>query len=214
MKSALCLVSSGIDSPVTGSIMMDKLNVSFVYFDNQFSNKNNIQRKKVMKLMQRLADNSKKKLKLYIADHETIQLEFKNNSNTRFQCVFCKRTMYRVSEKLAEKEKIDFLLTGENVGQVASQTLNNLITQQKSVNMIILRPLLSFDKNDIIKIAREIGTYDLSISKDLDCPFLPDNPATKTKPHQLELQEKKLDVDKLINQAVENVLSFEFNPKH
>lgn len=213
MKSALCLVSSGIDSPVAASTMMDKVDVTFVYFDNQYSNKNNIQRKKVLKQIQRLANLHKKTLKLFIANHEIPQLEYKNNCNPRFQCVFCKRTMYRVAEKIADEEKIDYLMTGENIGQVASQTLNNLITQEKTVKLQFLRPLLTFDKNDIIRIARVIKTFDTSIEKDIPCPFLPSNPVTRSKPRQLEFEETRIDVNKLIKESFETKETIVFNSK-
>ena len=203
MKKALCLVSSGIDSPVAASIMMDKLEVSFVYFDNQYSKKDHIQRKKVLKQIQTLSNLHNKKLRLFIVDHETSQIEFKANANTRFQCIFCKRTMYRVSERIAKENKIDYLLTGENLGQVASQTLNNLITQDKTVSLEILRPLLTFDKNDIIKIARKIETYETSIEKDIPCPYLPHNPITRSKPRQLEFEETRFDIEKLLKNSFE-----------
>ena len=213
MRSALCLVSSGIDSPVAASVMMDKLEISFIFFDNQFSKSDNIQRKKVIDLIQKLSDNHKKKLKLFVIDHEVPQTKYKENCINRFQCIFCKRMMYRVSEIVAREKEIDFLLTGENIGQVASQTLENMITLDKATKKVILRPLIAHDKNDIIKIARQIDTFDLSIRKDLDCPFLPKDPATRSKEEILLTQESKIDAERLSIDASSSLLEMDITPK-
>ncbi|PLW79828.1 hypothetical protein C0585_05800 [Candidatus Woesearchaeota archaeon] len=213
MRSALCLISSGIDSPVAASVMMDKLNISFIFFDNQFSKPNNIQRKKVIDIIQKLSDKHDKKFKLFIIDHETPQLEYKANCINRFQCIFCKRMMYNVSEIIAKEKNIGFLLTGENIGQVASQTLENMITLDKATDKVILRPLIAHDKNDIIKIARQIDTFDISIRKDIDCPFLPKNPATRSKEEILVNQESKINTEKLATDAAKSLIEINVTPK-
>ncbi len=100
--------------------------------------------------------------------------------------------MYRIAEKLAENEKVKFIITGENLGQVASQTLDNLAVLDNAINLPILRPLLCFDKNEIIDIAKSINTYELSENK--KCQFVPRHPSTKAKLEIIEREELKLDI--------------------
>jgi thiamine biosynthesis protein ThiI len=113
--------------------------------------------------------------------------------------------MLRIAEKLAEKQKCDFIITGENMGQVASQTLDNMAVIQGAVKMIVLQPLLSFDKNDTIKVARKIGTFDKSIEKRPGCPYLPQHPATTSRLEKVEYEEAKLDIGALIDESVKSV---------
>jgi thiamine biosynthesis protein ThiI len=113
--------------------------------------------------------------------------------------------MLRIAEKFAEKEKCDFLITGENMGQVASQTLDNMAVIQGAVKMKVLQPLLSFDKNDTIKVARKIGTYEMSIQKSPGCPYLPQHPATTSRTEKVEHEEAKLKIDELVEESLASV---------
>ena len=112
--------------------------------------------------------------------------------------------MYRIAEKIAQKEKCDFLITGENLGQVASQTLDNLKVLDDATKMIVLRPLLCNDKNDTIKIAKQIGTYDISIEHKDGCPFVPRKPLTKAKLEKVKAQEEKLNIQKMVDDSIKN----------
>ena len=113
--------------------------------------------------------------------------------------------MYRIAEKIAEKEDADFIITGENLGQVASQTLDNLAANRKAVKTEIVRPLLSWDKQETMNLAKEIGTYEISIEKAPSCPFVPKHPATKAKLDDVLYEEKRIDIKKLIKQAISNL---------
>ena len=109
--------------------------------------------------------------------------------------VLTKRLMLCKAEELAEKEKADFIVTGENLGQVSSQTLSNLSSIDRAVQLPVIRPLLSFDKTEIIKIAREIGTLETSTGKEMCDALGPNHPATKTFYKKILEEEKKLPVD-------------------
>jgi len=198
----IVLLSDGIDSPVASYLMLKK-NVDLV-FVNVSNSKNNTKEEKIKKLISVLSKKFSKELKVYFINYYDVQKEFSENCTRRFQCILCKRTMYRMAEKIAQKENADFLVTGENLGQVASQTLKNMIVLSKAVKIPVIRPLLCFEKNDSIKIAKEIGTYEISIQNASDCPFVPSNPATRAKIEIIEREEKKLDIEKLIGNAIEN----------
>jgi thiamine biosynthesis protein ThiI len=113
--------------------------------------------------------------------------------------------MWRVAEKIAENEKCDFLVTGENLGQVGSQTLSNLTVIDKSVKMKILRPVLCNDKNETIAMAKKFGTYELSSGPEMCSVLGPKHPATSSTAEVIENEEKKLDLQKLLKQSMENI---------
>jgi len=194
----LLLLSSGIDSPVAGKLMIDKgIEVTALHFVFHHNEK---EEKKVIDLAKKI--NVKE---LFFAELKQAHDAYSEKCNPRFTCIYCKRMMLRIAEKLAEKQKCDFIITGENMGQVASQTLDNMAVIQGAVKMIVLQPLLSFDKNDTIKVARKIGTFDKSIEKSPGCPYLPQHPATTSRLEKVEYEEAKLDIDELIDESVKSV---------
>ena len=115
--------------------------------------------------------------------------------------------MFRIAEIIARKEKARALVTGESLGQVASQTLDNIAVIEAVSSMPILRPLIGLDKQEIINLAKEYGTYDISILPDQDCCslFLPKHPATKAKKKFIEAEEENLVVDNLIQDAIDSI---------
>lgn len=193
----LLLLSSGIDSPVAGKMMINRgVEVSALHFDFGSNAKES---EKVIALARKIGVK-----RLLFAELRAPHIAYRENCNPRFTCVFCKRMMLRIAERIADKEKYDFLITGENLGQVASQTLDNMAVIQNAVKINILQPLLGFDKKDTIDIARKFGTYELSIEKSPGCPFLPQNPATGAKLDKVEAEEAKLDIEDLIIKSVES----------
>jgi len=203
MKGIL-LISSGIDSPVAGYLMLKKgVEIIAVHMDNQ-PLVNALPREKTIKLVSKLAELSGRRIKLYIVNHGRNQVEMIRNTERKYQCVLCRRMMFRIAEKIAEKENADFLVTGENLGQVASQTLQNLATEEDAVSMPILRPLLCYDKQEIINIAKEIGTYGISIEAGMCCAAVPPNPATKSKIYIIRQEEEKLNMAEMAEKALES----------
>jgi thiamine biosynthesis protein ThiI len=193
----LLLLSSGIDSPVAGKMMIDK-GVEVVALHLKLSD-NEIDEKKVIDLAKKVGVN-----KLFFAELRHAHNAFMEKCNPRFTCVFCKRMMLRIAERVAQKEKCDFLITGENKGQVASQTLDNMAVIQTVVKMKVLSPLLGFDKNDTIKLARKLGTYEMSIQKSPGCPYLPQHPATTSRLEKVEYEEAKLNINELIDESLKS----------
>lgn len=191
-------MSSGIDSPVAGRMMIDKgvevVALHFKLFDNKK------EQEKVIELAKKVGVKQ-----LFFADLRICHDAFQKNANRRFTCVFCKRTMFRIAEKLAKKLKCDFLITGENLGQVASQTLDNMVLIDSSVKIKILSPLLSFDKNDTVKIAKQFSTYELSIKKSPGCPYLPRRPVTRAKKEKYLNEESRVEINKLIDKSYKTV---------
>ena len=120
--------------------------------------------------------------------------------------------MLKIAEKVGEKEKIETLITGENVGQVASQTIENIKVIQSISDKLILRPLICWDKKEIIEEAKSIGTFDLSILPYQDCctRFVPRHPATKARLKDVEVAEQKLNIKKLVEKSIEGMETFDF----
>ena len=197
MKKVLLLASGGIDSPVAGYIMIKHgLEVIGIHFDNRPL----IDYKPLEKTKRLLRKTGVKKL--YAIKHGKIQLEIISHCFRRYQCVICRRMMFRIAERIARKEKCDFLVTGENLGQVASQTLDNMTLAAKAVKIPILRPLLCNDKQETVDLSKKIGTYDISIEPGTCCKAVPRHPITKGKEDKLKREELRINIKKLVNNAV------------
>lgn len=176
----LCLLSGGIDSPVAAYLMKKKgHSVSCIHFQIGKA-------EKVKKLAKKIGCN------LVIKQHALALKKIQKLCEPKLTCVLCKRTMLSKAADYAVKNKFDGLLTGDNLGQVASQTIDNLVAETKIVKIPIIRPLIGFNKNEIITIAKKIGTYDLSITDAHTCPFVPDKPATHADLEKVEIEWKKL----------------------
>ena len=185
-KKAVALISSGIDSPVAAWVMKEKgLEIIGLHMDNRpFTDARQISKtKRLCKII-----GIKK---LYVSKHGLAMSDILKGINRRFTCILCRRLMFRTAERVAEKEGAQFMITGENLGQVASQTLDNMSVADKAVSsrMTILRPLLCYDKQDIVNIAKKIGTYEISIEPPGCCRLVPSNPATKSTVEQIEKEE-------------------------
>ena len=115
--------------------------------------------------------------------------------------------MLRIAERLAEQERLPVLVTGESLGQVASQTLINLSVIQKATSLPVLRPLIGFDKADVIAVARKVGSYETSIEPHDDCCslFVPKHPETKAHLPQVQAIEKRIDWLPRLEEALEKV---------
>jgi len=196
----LALNSGGIDSPVAAySVLKKKYELDFIYFKTDAESK-----EKTLKTVQKFSETFKKKFKLYSIDHASILNEFLEKSgkwDRKFICIFCKRMMYRISAEISEKYGYIALITGENIGQVASQTLQNLYVLEQSVNI----PILSMDKQEIIDTAKKIGTYEISVKKSIKCQYVPKYPAINTNLERILKIEEKIDIKKMIEASLKNL---------
>ena len=198
------LISGGIDSPVATHLMLDKgCGMIAVHMDNKpYTDEKTSE--KVKTLLKTIAKNHNTKIKLYIAKHGPTQKEIIKKCDKKLTCILCKRFMYRVAEDIAKKEKAEGIITGESMGQVASQTLDNLYIEDSAVSTRILRPLISLDKQEIIEIAKKTGTYETSILPSQCCSLVPKFPETHGKQEELKKAEEKLDVEALVKKSVES----------
>jgi len=149
------LLSSGIDSPVATYLISKKADeMILIYADIQpFTDEREIKKfLSITKYLEKIIDC---KIKVYVIPHGENLSIFKQKCNDRFTCVFCKRMLLRYAEIIANKENADVIVIGDNLGQVASQTLHNIKVIDQVVSKPILRPLIGFDKNEIINIAKK-----------------------------------------------------------
>jgi thiamine biosynthesis protein ThiI len=193
---ALLLLSGGIDSPVAGYLMKKQLELVPVYFENSpYAGKDTMQR----------AEDSARKLgfkKMAVTPHGSSLKAYAEKCERRYLCVFCKRQMLRVAEELAKEKGASCVIMGDNLAQVASQTLHNLFVVSSAVKIPVVRPLIGFDKEEIIGIAKKIGTYDISTRRVSCCSAVPEKPSTKASLQAVEAEEAKLDVGKLVKESL------------
>lgn len=180
---AVALISEGIDSPVAAYLMIKK-GLNPVLLNGSPDGEKNIN---VERMKEQLSKVTGKELRTMYYNHYNMLEKIADKCEPKYRCIICKRMMYRK----AEEQGVDFIITGENLGQVASQTLKNLRVLDSAVSTPILRPLIGFNKNEIISIAKNIGTYEFSV-KATKCPFLPSSPATRTSLKKVNMEEEKL----------------------
>ncbi len=187
----IALVSGGIDSPVATFLMMKRgCSVTMVNFNNYpYTSESN---EKILKMHEKLKEYSAgAKLNLYQVDYGDYLHKCIDEAPERMTCVLCKSGMYQIAEKIAEKEKALAIVDGSSIGQVASQTLPNILATRFSTAMPVLSPLIGLDKVEIENIGKKIGTYDISIIPDSGCSAVPKHPETNAElPKVLEALQK------------------------
>jgi len=195
----ICLLSGGIDSPVAAWFAMKRgCRVVFVHF-HTYTSKIEKKLEDIVKVLSKYQNNSK----LYLVPFYETQEEIIKNVPDRLRMILYRKLMFRIAEEILEKEKALAFVTGDNIAQVASQTLENLNVIYFGTKYPIISPLIGFDKKEIVKKAEEIGTYSSSIVPYKDCcSFMVVNPATKAKKEVIEKFEKTLDVEKLVDGAL------------
>ena len=210
---ALLLISGGIDSPVAG-YMVAKRGVSIEtihFFSHPYTSEH--AKQKVISLLSILARYCGN-IRMHVVPFTKIQMEIYEKCPEEELTIIMRRFMMKISERLAEKLHCSALVTGESVGQVASQTMDSLICTDKSVDMLVLRPLVGFDKVEIIEYSEKIGTYETSILPYEDCctVFTPKHPVTKPRLERIEKSEKRLEVEALIEEAMAGIERIDIGP--
>jgi len=201
MPKAIALVSGGIDSAVAAVLALEQgMQPVFLHFDTVPLG-NTKGREKTMLLARHLAQLFGKKIKVIIIPHGNVLFAIAKNCDRKYGCVLCRRMMLRIAERIAKKEKAGALLTGESLGQVASQTLSNLNAEHSAVSIPIIRPLLSLDKLQIEKLAKKFGTFETSILPSACCS-IPSKPSTRASQTLIEEEEKKLDIESLLRKSL------------
>ena len=209
----LILMSGGIDSPVAAFMMAKRgMSIEAVHYHSYPYTSQRAQRK-VEELVKVLAGYMGT-VKMHVINLLPIQEEIVKNCPEDETTLLVRRFMMRIAEQIAIKNGDMMLITGEDLGQVASQTAEALVVTDSVVKMPVMRPLIAMDKVDIMDKAREIGTYDISIQPYEDCctVFLPKHPVTKPKLERIEKSEAALDVETLVKNAVESEEVIEIRP--
>lgn len=200
----IALLSGGIDSPVAAYRMMRRgCQVSFVHFHGApfLDRRTQEKAREIVKLLTRYQYTSR----LYLVPFGEAQQEVVVNTPAPYRVLLYRRLMARIAEHLASLEGAKALVTGESLGQVASQTLENLTVIEEAVKLPLLRPLIGMDKEEITEQAKEIGTYEISIQPDQDCCtlFVPRHPATRATMDDIGRAEMTLDLDRLVKAGAE-----------
>ena len=202
-KVALML-SGGIDSPVAGYFTLKRgVNLMAIHFHSlPYTTETALD--KVRELVKKL-NIYQPRIKVILVALTPIQQEILIKTDERYRVILYRRFMFRIAERLAGREGAHALVTGESLGQVASQTVENMAVIEETIKMPVLRPLIGMDKKEIIAVAEKIDTYSISIQPHIDCCtlFVPKHPATKAKSVAVARCETDLDVEGLVCEAVE-----------
>jgi len=202
---AIVMLSGGLDSPVAAWYAQHRgIHPIYVHF-HSIPYTSEASTEKVRQLA-RILDKFQRPTKLYLVPFATIQEAILKSAEPRFRVILYRRFMVRIAEVIAEQENCWGIFTGESLGQVASQTMENMYVVQQAVRVPIHRPLIGMDKQEIIKKAQEIETHDTSILAHEDCCtlFIPKHPVTKARLVDIERQESALKTQELVDQAIKN----------
>ena len=199
----MCLLSGGIDSPVAAWLAMKRgCRIAYVSFHSP-PYIGDRSKKKVADLVRVLA-RYQPTSRLYVAPFTEVQTTIRDRAPEPYRTVLYRRMMQRIATRLARREKCGALITGESLGQVASQTLENITCIEAAADLPVLRPLVTFDKEEAIALARRIGTFDISTRPEPDCctVFMPERPIIRGRLAACEEAEAALGVEDLVDRAV------------
>lgn len=200
---SLLLLSGGIDSPVAGYLMMKRgVELEAIHFESPpFTSER--AKQKVVDLAMELTDYGRS-VTVHFVPFTKLQQKIHQEIPDSYGMTVMRRLMLTISEQIAEKRSILSLSTGESLGQVASQTMESMNTINEVTNYPVLRPLIAMDKEEIVNIAKEINTYEISIRPYEDCctVFVPKSPKTRPRRDQLHRVEKDVDFSELIEEAI------------
>jgi tRNA uracil 4-sulfurtransferase len=209
----VCLLSGGIDSPVAAYMLAERgAEVVLLHMDNRpFTN--DMGTEKIVRLRERLESVLGRGMRLFVAPHGPNQEIFAKECSHPYQCILCKRTMLHVAKGLAMGIGAEAVVTGESLGQVASQTLHNLKVESHELAFPVLRPLIGLDKIEIEGLAKKIGTYEISIGVPSPCTIVPKHPITMCKLDDLILQQSKVDFIGMVNLAASQAEEIKYRHK-
>ena len=203
---ATLLLSGGIDSPVAGWMIAKRgVHINAVHF-HSYPYTSDRAKEKVLDLA-RILSESCCGIRVHVVPFTKIQMEIHEKCPDEYTTLIMRRFMMRIAERVAVTEQAEALITGESIGQVASQTMTALGTTDMVVDMPVFRPLIGFDKSEIIDIAEKIGTMETSSLPYEDCctVFTPRHPATHPKMEKIIEGESKLDMEALIQEAIDGI---------
>lgn len=201
----LLLLSGGIDSPVAGYLMAKRgLKLEAVHF-HSYPYTSLQAKEKVLELAKKLCQYVDD-IKLHVISFTEIQEQIHKNCDPDYMITIMRRIMMRISERLCKQNDLGAIVTGESLGQVASQTMQSMNVTNSVVSLPVFRPVIAYDKEEIMNVARKIKTYETSILPYEDCctVFLPKNPVIRPTIKRAEFLERNLDIETLIETALNN----------
>ncbi|MBQ6654901.1 MAG: tRNA 4-thiouridine(8) synthase ThiI [Erysipelotrichaceae bacterium] len=210
---ALLMLSGGIDSPVAGYLTMKRgVQIEAIHYASMPYTSQEALNK--VKELTRLISGYQGQIWLHVIPFTDIQLQIYKYADESYAITLMRRMMYRLAEMVSEKKKCLAIVNGESIGQVASQTLDSMNAINCVVTMPVIRPLVAYDKLEIIELARKIGTYETSILPYEDCCtiFDPKDPVTKPRRDKCERYESRFDWQPMLEKAVENMETIVINP--
>ncbi|MCL2785631.1 MAG: 7-cyano-7-deazaguanine synthase [Methanomassiliicoccaceae archaeon] len=199
----VALVSGGIDSPVAAYRMAVRgADIVLLHMDNRpYTDDRCIE--KVRRIAKRLNDVTGKQIPLYSADHGSNQSLIRDVCDN-YQCVICKRLMMSVAKEFAVRNGCSGIVMGDSLGQVASQTLRNIRSESSGLDIPVIRPLIGMDKLEIEAVAKEIGTYDLSILPESPCGVVPLRPVTDAEPSKVLALQSRMEFSDMITSSADS----------
>jgi len=204
--NVLSLLSGGIDSPVASYLMIKRgCRVNFIHF-HVFSN-NSLIRDTKMRYVFEIFNKYQSNSRIYLVPYYHFEMAVLETINTRgYELILFRRFMVRVAERIALQNNFKALVTGDSLGQVASQTMENIAQITSTVSMPIFQPLIAYDKQEIVDLAKKVETYELAIENYKDCcSIVSVNPRTKAKKNQIQLLEERMKIDDVIEKTLELV---------
>lgn len=205
-KKFISLLSGGFDSPFAAALMIKRQYIPVFLSFLTSDDKENSMKNKVIRIVKKLKNLTNNQLKVYFIDLDGNLKILSNNCDRKLTCVLCKRLMLRIARTLAIKEQTNLIVTGDILGEQASQTLDNLYSYNEiAKDFVILRPLIAYDKNEVISGIRELGLYDIISQPSAACLFNPQYPETHAKLKEVILSEKRININDLINNAFSKV---------
>lgn len=208
----LVMMSGGIDSPVAAFLSIKQgVEVELIHFESSPMTPLESADKviKLGEILSKYMPNNK--IKLHVVHFRKMHEALLKNIPDSYNITIMRRMMYRIAEKFANINNDLVLINGESIGQVASQTLESMVVVEGVTKIPVIRPLATYDKQDIIEISKEIGTYETSILPFEDCctVYVPKKPATRPKDYLCEKYESSFDYEKLVLEAVEDITTLE-----
>lgn len=202
----ISLLSTGLDSPIATYLMLIQgFNAYTLSFLNG-GNESELNRQKILKIGHRLVELTHKKLRMFFLNYDFILDNFISSCERKITCLLCKRTMLSIAGEIAKKNKALFIINGDILGEQASQTLDNLlVVNQINREIPVIRPLIGFDKSEIIKLNQKLGFYDISLIKAPGCVKNPKYPETHAKIQDIMENEKKINRVKIQEEILSNL---------
>ena len=206
--SGLLMMSGGIDSPVAGFLALKKgITLKAIHFASP-PYTSDLALQKVIDLTKEISKYSEyEKMELLVVPFTEIQTSIQKDCNPTYLITLMRRAMYKIAEQVALKEGMSIIVNGESVGQVASQTVESMMVVNEVTNFPVIRPLVTYDKQEIVDIAKKINTYEVSILPYEDCctVFVPKHPVIRPTVERAKKEETKYEMNDLIKEAISNI---------